>query len=104
MDVYVCFGENLKAHGTEAVLFSVTAPGSDHLPWDESACAVAGDHKHSGLLGCQVEAGQALVWNESAQHRCKWSLRHARGQHMATFESYDWMGNHADKTVTFTVG
>jgi hypothetical protein len=32
MDVYVCFGENLKAHGTEAVLFSITAPGADELP------------------------------------------------------------------------
>jgi hypothetical protein len=28
MDTYVCFGENLKAHGGEAVLFSVTANGS----------------------------------------------------------------------------
>jgi hypothetical protein len=48
MDTYVCFGENLKAHGGEAVLFSVTAPGSDQLPWDESACTVAGEHEHSG--------------------------------------------------------
>jgi hypothetical protein len=34
----------------------------------------------------------------------KWSLRRLRGQHTATFESYDWMGNPAEKTVTFTVG
>jgi Bacterial Ig domain len=34
----------------------------------------------------------------------KWSLRHARGRHTATFKSYDWMGNPAEKTVTFTVG
>lgn len=78
MDTYVCFGENLKAHGGEAVLFSVTAPGSDHLHWDESACAVAGDHEHSGKLGCQVEAGQALLWNERAQQRFSDAQREAK--------------------------
>jgi hypothetical protein len=78
MDTYVCFDENLKVHGSEAVLFSVTAPGSDHLPWDESACAVAGEHNHSGELGCQVEAGQALVWNQSAQHRFSTAQREAK--------------------------
>jgi hypothetical protein len=78
MDTYVCFGENLKVHGSEAVLFSVTAPGSDHLRWDESACAVAGEHNHSGELGCEVEAGQALVWNESAQHRFSTAQREAK--------------------------
>jgi len=78
MDTYVCFGENLKAHGGDAVLFSVTAPGSDHLPWDESACTVGGEHKHSGEVGCQVEAGQALLWNESAQHRFSTAQREAK--------------------------
>ncbi len=34
----------------------------------------------------------------------KWSLRHARGKHTATFKSYDWMDNSATQTVTFTVG
>jgi len=34
----------------------------------------------------------------------KWLLRRVRGQHTATFKSYDWMGNSATKTVTFTVG
>jgi hypothetical protein len=78
MDTYVCLGENLKAHGGEAVLFSVTAPGSDHLRWDESACTVAGDHEHSGKLGCQVEAGQALLWNERAQQRFSDDQREAK--------------------------
>jgi hypothetical protein len=78
MDVYVCFGENLKAHGSEAVLFSITAPGADHLPWDESACTIPDPHKHSGQLGCQVEQGQALLWNESAQHRFSTAQREAK--------------------------
>jgi hypothetical protein len=80
MDLYVCFGENLKAHGGEAVLFSVTAPGADQLPWDEGACVVPGKHKHSGELGCQVEAGQALLWNESAQKRFSAAQREAKRQ------------------------
>jgi hypothetical protein len=78
MDVYVCFGENLKAHGTEAVLFSITAPGADQLPWDASACKLGVPHKHSGDLGCQVEAGQAVLWNESAQHRFSTAQREAK--------------------------
>jgi len=80
MDVYVCFGENLKAHGTEAALFSVTAPGADQLPWDESFCTVASPHRHSGELGCQVELGQATLWNESAQHRFSAAQREAKRQ------------------------
>jgi hypothetical protein len=80
MDVYVCFGENLKAHGTEAVLFSVTAPGADQLPWDGSACKLSEAHKHSGELGCEVESGQALLWNESAQGRFSAAQREAKRQ------------------------
>ncbi len=33
----------------------------------------------------------------------KWSIRRVRGQHTATFQSTDWMGNVASQTVTFTV-
>ncbi len=34
----------------------------------------------------------------------KWSLQGASGQHTATFESFDWMGNVGAMTVAFTVG
>ena len=33
----------------------------------------------------------------------KWSTRRVRGQHTATYQSTDWMGNVATQTVTFTV-
>jgi hypothetical protein len=33
-----------------------------------------------------------------------WSLRGVRGQHTATFLSYDWIGNMSAATATFTVG
>lgn len=33
----------------------------------------------------------------------KWSIRRVRGQHTATFNSTDWLGNVATHTATFTV-
>jgi hypothetical protein len=33
----------------------------------------------------------------------KWSIRRVRGQHTATYQSTDWMGNVASQTATFTV-
>jgi hypothetical protein len=33
----------------------------------------------------------------------KWSTRRARGQHTATYQSTDWMGNVAAQTASFTV-
>jgi hypothetical protein len=33
----------------------------------------------------------------------KWSIRQVRGQHTATYQSTDWMGNVATQTVSFTV-
>jgi len=34
----------------------------------------------------------------------KWGMQGVSGQHTATFESFDWMGNVGAMTVTFTVG
>jgi hypothetical protein len=33
----------------------------------------------------------------------KWSIRRVHGQHTATYQSTDWMGNVASQTATFTV-
>ena len=52
-------------------MVTVTAPGSEVLPW--GACAV--DHEGdpcSGRLGCVVESAAAERWNESAARR--WSM------------------------------
>jgi hypothetical protein len=40
--------------------------------------------------------------SDTCQLYYKWSP--ARGQHTATFKAWDWMGNEAALTVTFTVG
>lgn len=39
----------------------------------------------------------------SCQLSYKWSLSHARGNHTATFKSYDWVGNVGTQVVSFTV-
>lgn len=33
----------------------------------------------------------------------KWAIRRVRGQHAATYQSTDWLGNVASQTATFTV-
>lgn len=71
--------ENLTAYddgdGT-AAMFTVTAPGVDELPWDEHHCAALGEHRHSGLLGCIVQAEPARAWNATAPER--WRRLHDR--------------------------
>jgi hypothetical protein len=55
------------------------------------------DHMYRTSMTCDdIDYNCALSY--------KLSLRRLRGQHTATFKSYDWMGNPAEKTVTFTVG
>lgn len=70
--------QNLAAYDGEVLLSAVTAPGADLLPWDESACAHRGEHKHSGRLGCRVDRRTAREWNESASDR--WRRLHRRAR------------------------
>jgi hypothetical protein len=67
---------NLEAVGGEIVLGAVTAPGEGALPWDEGVCSALGEHRHSGKLGCRVDARVACEWNESAPGR--WRRLHRR--------------------------
>jgi hypothetical protein len=50
-------------------LLTLTAPGKDRLPWDESHCRELGPHDHSGLLGCRVQSGALAGWNRTAPDR-----------------------------------
>jgi hypothetical protein len=59
-----------------AVMFAVTAPGADVLPWDEHWCRELGPHKHSGMLGCRVSPTVASEWNRTMDKR--WSKLHRR--------------------------
>jgi len=71
--------ENLRAYteGTGDVLLgAVTAPGAGELPWDVHHCSGLGEHEHSGLLGCRVEAGARHAYNRAAPDR--WRRLHRR--------------------------
>lgn len=68
-DVTRCLMQNLSQAGEAVALITVTAPGSQFLPW---ACSQ--DHVHSGKLGCKASESHAREWNASAQRR--WSALH----------------------------
>jgi len=51
--------------GDSVTMVTVTAPGADLLPWS-SRCQRLGKHRHSGNLGCGVDAEIARSWNEAA--------------------------------------
>jgi hypothetical protein len=52
----------LQAEPGPVVMLTVTAPGADVLPWDETACAIEGPHKHSGTVGCKIEPWALASW------------------------------------------
>jgi hypothetical protein len=60
--------ENLIAYGGKAVMFTLTPPGADVLPWDRSKC---GHHvgQCSGPAGCVVRAPDRWRWNASFPKR-----------------------------------
>ena len=68
-----CF-ENLSAYDdgdSTAVMFTLTGPGKEELPWDESRCVEPGNHKCDGRLGCKVHEDVARAWNASASERAR---------------------------------
>lgn len=65
-------------------MVTLTAPGKDVLPWDESVCAWRGDHVHSGPAGCRVDLGTAAVWARDLStryHRLLMAARQRAGVH-----------------------
>jgi hypothetical protein len=72
--------ENLEAYGGKVVLVSITAPGADRLPWDETLCGHKGKpgrpHRHAGKRGCRVQQRAAREWTETCTLRWQW-LRNA---------------------------
>lgn len=53
----------------ETTIATLTAPGSDVLPWDASLCSIEGPHKHSGPNGCSVNQWEAAKWNQTVTRR-----------------------------------
>lgn len=64
LDWRVVLLENLIAYGGKAVMFTLTPPGADVLPWDRSKCGhEVGEC--SGPAGCIVRAPDRWRWNAS---------------------------------------
>lgn len=61
--------ENLIAYGGRAVMYTLTPPGADVLPWDGTRCSHPPDVACSGSRGCVVESGARARWNASCQRR-----------------------------------
>jgi hypothetical protein len=57
----------MDVHDGPHVSFVVTAPGADRLPWDESACAWRGPHRHDGKAGCRCSAVELAKWHAQAE-------------------------------------
>lgn len=82
-----CF-ENLGAYAdgdSTAVMFTITAPGRDQLPWDDEHCAPLGRHRHDGRAGCRVRADLAREWNASCSDR--WRRLHDRAARLTQRET-----------------
>jgi hypothetical protein len=61
--------ENLIAYGGKAVMYTLTPPGADVLPWDRSRCSHPLSIKCDGRRGCVVEESARRSWNRSCQRR-----------------------------------
>jgi hypothetical protein len=61
--------ENLIAYAGKAVLYTLTPPGADVLPWDRSRCSHAAGVVCSGERGCVIESEARAQGNETCQKR-----------------------------------
>jgi hypothetical protein len=61
--------ENLIAYGGKAVMYTLTPPGADVLPFDRSRCSHSPQVSCSALRGCVVELGARRRWNATFQRR-----------------------------------
>jgi hypothetical protein len=59
--------ENLIAYGGKAVMYTLTPPGADVLPWDRSRCSHPGHVACTGPRGCVVEEQARRSWNASCR-------------------------------------
>lgn len=55
-DLARCIRDNLGEWDGRVAMLTLTAPGANVLPWDESVCADRPKHRHSGPDGCRVHA------------------------------------------------
>jgi hypothetical protein len=65
---------NWEAYSGPVALVTITAPGADVLPWDESRCTHPAGVPCSGRNGCQLEADALEAWNAAAP--ANWTKLH----------------------------
>lgn len=73
--------ENVHAYGGDVAMITITAPGSNLLPWDRALCEHAPGERCSGPRGCQVERQRAQAWNMAAPPA--WRALHRRASQHA---------------------
>jgi hypothetical protein len=61
--------ENLIAYGGKAVMYTLTPPGKDVLPWDRARCSHPRRVRCDGRRGCVIEDEARRRWNASCQRR-----------------------------------
>lgn len=61
--------ENLIAYSGKALVYTLTPPGEDLLPWDRSKCSHAPTVPCSGPRGCVIEKSARRAWNKTCQKR-----------------------------------
>jgi hypothetical protein len=80
--------ENLGSYSDgegHAVMFTVTPPGADVLPWDTEHCKPLGEHRHGGDYGCRVVPAIARAWNRAVS--TNWRHLHDRCARLAACET-----------------
>ena len=66
--------------GDRAYWITLTAPGSDQLPWDKSVCGHGPDDECSGSDGCKVDENAAALWHDGLPQRWSWFVTEVRRQ------------------------
>jgi hypothetical protein len=61
--------ENLIAYSGKAVMYTLTPPGADVLPWDRGRCSHDPRLPCSGDRGCVIQARARERWNTTCQRR-----------------------------------
>lgn len=68
-DWRVVLPEALIAYEGRSMVYTLTPPGADQLPWDRSKCTHAPHVPCGGPIGCVIEEKARRRWNESCQRR-----------------------------------
>jgi hypothetical protein len=71
---------------------TLTAPGSDLLPWDTSRCRHGSAVECSGKIGCRVDDHALAIWHDELPQRWSWfmtELRRELGVDVQFFKTWE---------------